>query len=104
MLKQNVAVFSLHSLRSEYLAWHCGQNVLLLLNIDDLKSINQMIDKKCQTLSYWGKTKAQMLNFVQNGSINKLDRVVPLGTALDFDTYWDGYDLLSQLSRIVFIK
>ncbi|HET9516299.1 MAG TPA: gamma-glutamyl phosphate reductase, partial [Actinoplanes sp.] len=29
-----------------------------------------------------------------------IDRVVPFGSALSFAAVWDGYDLLSEFSRI----
>ena len=30
-----------------------------------------------------------------------VDRVVPMGRALDFDTIWDGRDLIACLSRVI---
>ena len=30
-----------------------------------------------------------------------VDRVVPVGQALEMDTVWDGRDLIAELSRIV---
>lgn len=30
-----------------------------------------------------------------------VDRFVPLGKSLDFNLVWDGYDLITTLSRIV---
>ena len=33
--------------------------------------------------------------------IKGIDRVVPIGKTMDFDFIWDGYDLISQLTRII---
>jgi len=33
-----------------------------------------------------------------------LDRIVPVGTALDIGFIWDGVDVLQRLSRIVVFK
>ena len=33
-----------------------------------------------------------------------IDRVVPIGNALDFNSIWDGYDLVEQFSRKVSIN
>ena len=30
-----------------------------------------------------------------------IDRVVPVGRALDMDIVWDGYDLIGSLSRLI---
>ncbi len=32
-----------------------------------------------------------------------IDRIVPIGNALDIDFNWDGYDLIRSLSRLVVI-
>ena len=30
-----------------------------------------------------------------------IDRIVPFGKTLDVGTYWDGYDIVASLSRII---
>jgi hypothetical protein len=42
-----------------------------------------------------------LLKLIENPSIQGIDRVVRVGQALDFSPTWDGYDLLSELSRLV---
>jgi hypothetical protein len=32
-----------------------------------------------------------------------VDRIVPVGQALQFQRFWDGYDLLQELTRHVYI-
>ncbi len=32
-----------------------------------------------------------------------IDRIVPVGQALEFSRYWDGYDLLEEMSRRVYL-
>lgn len=56
-------------------------------------------DKRCQTVSYLGE-REMLLPLLQSG-IKGIDRVVPFGKTMDFDLIWDGYDLVSQLTRIV---
>jgi hypothetical protein len=45
-----------------------------------------------------------LLKLIENPSIQGIDRVVPVGQALDFSPTWDGYDLLAQLSRSVIME
>jgi hypothetical protein len=37
---------------------------------------------------------------VSNG-LSGIDRIVPVGKALDMGVIWDGYDLIRTMSRIV---
>ena len=48
--------------------------------------------------------KNEIRNFIVNNELSGIDRVVPIGQALDMSFYWDGYDLNKILSRIVDIK
>ena len=33
-----------------------------------------------------------------------IDRIVPMGKALTFNRYWDGYDLLAEMIRHVYVE
>ena len=43
-------------------------------------------------------------NFIIENNVSGIDRIVPVGRALDMDVVWDGYDVISSLSRVVDIK
>ena len=34
-------------------------------------------------------------------NLKGIDRIVPVGKALDIDIQWDGYDLVHYLTRII---
>ncbi len=68
-------------------------------DIMDLESICN--DKRCQTVAYLGDGSV-LLPLIKSG-IKGIDRVIPIGKTMDFDMIWDGYDLLSLLSRTVVI-
>ena len=42
--------------------------------------------------------------FIFDNKIDGIDRIVPIGQALDIDFYWDGYDINKILSRIVDVR
>ena len=69
-----------------------------ITNLDDLASV---INNKFQTLAYYGLNKKQLKEFVLKNNITGIDRIVPLGMALDMNIIWDGYDVVSHLSRVV---
>lgn len=59
-------------------------------------------DKRCQTVAYIGN-KEMLTPLLQSG-IKGIDRVVPVGKTMEFDLIWDGYNLASQLTRVVTVR
>ena len=70
-------------------------------NLNELKKINT---KKIQTLTYFGFNTLVLKNIILNCHLKGIDRVVPIGQALDLDFVWDGYDIYNSLTRVVDIK
>ena len=73
-------------------------------NIKQMADLKKFITKKCQTISYFGFTKKQFKYFLLNNNLLGIDRVVPIGKALDIDIVWDGYDMIKSLSRIISLE
>jgi len=71
---------------------------------NNMNEICRYINNKYQTLTYFGIDKNKIREFITENEIAGIDRVVPIGQALDMSFYWDGYDLNKILSRIVDIK
>lgn len=71
---------------------------------DDINHLAHLITGKYQTLTYFGLEKDQLLDFVLKNRLVGLDRIVPIGSALDISVIWDGYDLIRTLSRICDIR
>ncbi|MEQ2355727.1 acyl-CoA reductase [Pseudoalteromonas sp. A22] len=71
-----------------------------------IKSIAQLaplINEKVQTLSYLGVEKSTIAEFIYSNGCSGIDRIVPIGNALNMHNLWDGYDIITTLSRIVTI-
>ena len=73
------------------------------LSLKNLSHLHKYISKKCQTMSYFGFEKKDLKKFVLNNNLKGVDRIVPIGNALDIDFNWDGYDLIKTLSRVIVI-
>jgi len=71
---------------------------------DDINNIAHIINTKYQTLTYFGIKKSKLLSFVVKNRFLGIDRIVPIGKALDMDVIWDGYDIVRNLSRIIDVK
>ena len=57
-----------------------------------------------QTLTYLGFKKEKILKFIIDEKLNGIDRVVPIGSALNIGLTWDGFNLINVLSREIEIK
>ena len=66
-----------------------------------LSEIIHIISNKYQTLTYFGLNKSFLKDFVIDNKLNGIDRIVPIGQALDISLTWDGIDIIESLSRIV---
>lgn len=65
----------------------------------EFSELNNVLSSKCQTLSYYGFEKDEIRDFLIENKPMGVDRVVPIGKTLDFSLKWDGYDLISMMSR-----
>jgi len=67
-----------------------------LNSLDDLKDI---INDKFQTITYFGLERDDIKDIIFKYNLLGVDRIVPVGSAFDFDTIWDGYDIIYNMSR-----
>ena len=73
-------------------------------NINKIDELKKIINKKYQTLTYFGIDTSLLKNFIINNKLKGIDRVVPVGQSLDISLMWDGYDIVNTLSRCIEIK
>jgi hypothetical protein len=83
---------------------HCGAGIFYELKINSFDEIVPFITKKYQTLSHFGFSKDELVNLIYNYMPQGIDRMVPIGKAMEFNHIWDGYDLLSSFCREVYIE
>ena len=71
----------------------------------NISQITKLLSSKYQTLTYFGFKKSFFKkNFFKQASLKGLDRIVPVGNALELDFNWDGYDLHKFLTREITIR
>ena len=68
---------------------------------EQLADLATVASRSVQTLGYWGYSAEQMLSAAPTLTLHGIDRIVPVGKALDFAPVWDGHVLLSALTRRV---
>ena len=71
------------------------------MDIDVLTDILPICADRLQTLTYYGISQEDIINFISKYKPKGIDRAVPMGKSMDFALTWDGYDLIRELSRKV---
>ena len=69
--------------------------------IEKIENLTKLVDKKFQTISYFGVNKGDIINSLIDHNCLGVDRVVPIGRAHAMDNIWDGYDIINSMSRII---
>ena len=82
---------------------HCGGGLLFQHRIAALEELIPFVQRRDQTMTYFGYDPPELKTFAAKLNGRGVDRIVPAGQALQFDRFWDGYDLLQELTRHVYI-
>lgn len=72
--------------------------------LNDLEELEDKITSRVQTLTYVGVNPERIVKFIQEHHLTGIDRIVPIGEALNMDVYWDGYDIIGQLVRYIEVR
>ena len=90
---------SLDQLKADLDKYRCDSGYFLEYHAKSFIEISKIINKKYQTLSYYGFSKHELKNFIISTKPFGIDRIVPIGRTMDFSLTWDGYDLVDSLTR-----
>ena len=102
--KNNVYTINLKDIKTDINLLRGNYGFFYQIDAKNLNFLNKIINKKVQTLTYYGFKKSFFEKFFVNNLLEGIDRVVPIGQALDLDLVWDGYDLNKTLTRIIDIR
>jgi len=82
---------------------HCGGGLFYETVVQDESNIGSFVIDKDQTLSYYGYTKDELMVLANHIQTRGIDRIVPIGKALDFQAVWDGQSFLRSFTREIVI-
>ena len=71
---------------------------------DEISNLKKIVNRKFQTLLYYGFYKEFLRKIIFKNNFKGIDRVVPIGSGLDMNFLWDGYNLDNALSRDIEFK
>jgi Acyl-CoA reductase (LuxC) len=77
----------------------CGGGFFFEKEIAGLENLPSLVSARDQTLSYFGFGGDELVEITALFPARAVDRIVPIGSALTFNTTWDGCDLLMAFSR-----
>ncbi len=98
----NYITFS--ELSSNEIPHSCGAGYLYYKLVDTLEDVIPFINAKTQTITYTGLNNLELKEFLNKIDVETVDRIVPIGKALDFDYIWDGYNIFLEMLSFKSVK
>lgn len=83
---------------------HEGGGFFYEIEVDSLLSLAPFFTPRDQTLTYFGFEESCMRELATALKGRGPCRMLPIGRALNFSRFWDGMDLLSQMSRLIHVE
>jgi hypothetical protein len=81
----------------------CGGGLLVHVRGGSLEELGPRLQVDHQTITYFGLDATALDRLAGFAGVAGVDRLVPVGRALDFGPQWDGFDLWSDLTRLLVI-
>lgn len=78
---------------------HCGAGLFFEGALGCLPDMLPLLSRKVQTVTYIGLDREAFVAFLSSYPVAGIDRVVPVGKALDFQPVWDGFDMPRMFLR-----
>ncbi|MEZ5296220.1 MAG: acyl-CoA reductase [Ilumatobacteraceae bacterium] len=78
-----------------------GGGLFYETRVDDITDLATHVERKDQTLGIYGIEDDAVRRLVESLGSRGIDRILPIGQALQFDRFWDGVDLLTEFTRAV---
>lgn len=82
---------------------HDGNNLFIELERPDIAAIPELLMPIDQTIATFGIGREQWLSLLPALPHHAADRIVPIGSALEFNEVWDGQNFLRSFTRTVTI-
>ena len=69
--------------------------------LGDREEFFRVVTEKFQTIAQFGINVGELRQQIVERGLRGIDRIVPIGQAMNIGVIWDGYDLIRTLSRVV---
>lgn len=95
----NVTVVHSNEMLSVDSFYNSGDGYFVEYFSQNLEDCLLTLSRSVQSITYFGFDKVTLLRAIIENRIYGVDRIVPIGQAIDFELVWDGYDLIRHMSR-----
>lgn len=90
-------------LTSELMDYKNGGGYFFEYTAENLEEIVPVLTKQCQTISVLGIAKEIIKELIFQNGVRGGDRIVTLGKTMELAFIWDGYKMIENMSRFVYI-
>ena len=90
-------------LTEDVMDYKMGGGYFFEFTASSINDIIPIMGKNCQTVAVLGIDKKDMVDFVMDKGVRGIDRVVDIGDTMGLEFTWDGYRMIEQMSRVVYI-
>jgi Acyl-CoA reductase (LuxC) len=101
---QNTQLTSIVASAPQRQEMRVGGGFLSVVFVRSLAEVASFIRESDQTITYFGWERGDIETVAASRTGPGVSRWAPIGTALDFDFIWDGYDIPFELTRLVRIS
>ena len=83
---------------------HAGHNWIVSTRVESVCDIKSAVDAADQTIAHFGLEASEITNLLETLLSSGIDRIVDIGSALEFDHLWDGRDLIADFSKKIRVQ
>ena len=91
----------LKSLPSDIISHRGKAGFFFEYNLTNREELFNVVTEKFQTITQFGIDAVELAQQIAAAHLRGIDRIVPIGKAMDIGVFWDGHDLIRELSRYV---
>ena len=96
-------IVTLDNMSDDVMDYKMGGGYFFQYTASSLDDIIPIMGKMCQTVAVLGLKKNEVVDFVMSKGVRGVDRVVDIGDTMGLEFTWDGYRMIEQMSRVVYI-
>ena len=96
-------VIHLDELSEDIMDYKMSGGYFFEFTANSLDGIIPIMGKNCQTIAVLGIDKNDVVDFVARSGVRGIDRVVDIGDTMGLEFTWDGYRMIENMSRVVYV-
>lgn len=100
----NIYLFDISTIDDSTFTTRFKSGMFYEKTIFDYKELNVLQDPMVQTISHFGCDEEKIICTINYFHMKGINRVTKIGNALEMNFNWDGFNIISVLSRNIFME